>query len=805
MWLKIAYFILKNRITLLSILVVITAFMGYHGRNLQLSYEFMRIVPETDGDMLFFQQFKKTFGDDGNLLVIGVHDSAIYHLSKFKAFAQLTYDIGKLEGITEAISIPQAVKLVANADEKKFEAQKIFSPFPKNQQELDSMLEVFQTQKFYENRLYNPHTGATVILCSYQTEYLNSEKRIELTNNILKLCTDFEKKTRLDLHYAGLPYVRTINAIIVKKELNLFIIISLLVTAVVLFLFFRSFSPVIFPLILIGMVVVWTMGTIGLMGYKITMLTGLLPSILVVIGIPNSIYLVTKYHQECSKHGNKMKAMVHVIKKIGIVTLITNATTAAGFFVLCFTGVEVLKEFGIVAGINILNTFLISLVFIPSTFTLMPSPQIRHTKHLDFKPINSLIDFFEECVFFHRKKVYWIVGFLLVFAIIGMMQIKVVTYMVDDLPENSSIKQDLAFFEHHFKGIMPLEIVLDTQRKKGFRKYENLEKIHEIETALSQLPYVTEPISVLTFLKAANQAYFDSPEKFDLPTKKELPFIASYLKLQQDSAHLTRAFLDSTGQFVRLSMKIADIGSVKMEEFLYRTLQPLLDSLTKNSDIKARITGTTLLFIKGNDFLIQNLMQSILLAFLMIALIMGLLFGNVRIILIALIPNIIPILVTAGMMGWLGIPLKPSTAIVFSIAFGISVDDTIHYLAKYRQELLERHYNVLRAISISLHETGKSMFYTSVVLFFGFIIFAFSSFGGTIALGILTSSTLLYAMLTNLILLPSLLRTFEINQHRFKLATYLEEFDNFYLEDDDEEIDINLLQIRKNEQKKTSD
>jgi len=771
--------------------------MGYNGRNLQLSYDFMRIVPDTDEDMIFFKEFKQTFGEDGNLLVIGLQDSNLYHVQNFRAFQLLTESIGNLEGITEAISITHSVKLEANQEAKKFEARKIFNPFPATQQHLDSMLAVFKSQKFYENRLYNPQTGATLILCSYKPDYLNSEKRIGLTSEILALCTAFETNTRLDLHYAGLPYVRTVTAVTVKKELNMFVIASLIITAVVLFMFFRSLSPVVFPVLLIGMVVIWTTGTIGLLGYKITMLTGLLPSILVVIGIPNCIYLVTKYHQECLQHGNKMKAMVRVIKKIGIVTLITNATTAAGFFVLYFTGVDVLKEFGIVAGINIAHTFIISIIFIPSVFSLLPTPQARHVKHLDFKFINIIIDFFEETVFFHRNKVYIIVGSIVIVALIGMSQIKAITYMVDDLPETSDIKQDLAFFEKHFKGVMPLEIILDTGRKKGFRKYENMEKIDQIETALSTLPYLTEPLSLLTFLKAANQAYFDSPDKFVLPSKREIPFLSTYLKAQEDSAQLSRAFLDSSGQYIRLSLKIADIGSAYMDEFITKTVRPLLDSLTQGSDIKPRITGTTLLFIKGNDFLIHNLMNSMGIAFLLIAIIMALLFGNLRIIIIALIPNIIPILMTAGLMGWLGIPLKPSTAIVFSIAFGISVDDTIHYLAKYRQELLERNYNVLRAISLSLHETGKSMVYTSVVLFFGFIIFAFSSFGGTIALGVLTSTTLLFAMLTNLILLPSLLRSFEINQHRFKLAPYLEEYDTFYLEDDDEEIDINLLQIRK--------
>jgi predicted RND superfamily exporter protein len=802
-WLRIAYFIIKFRAALIGLLLAMTVFMAYMGKDIRLSYDFMKIVPDTDEDMVFFKEFKKMFGEDGNLLVIGIKDSSVYEEKKFTEFYNLTHEISHLEGITEAISLARIGYMVANREEKRFQGQPLMSSPPASQAELDSLLGIFKEIKFYENILINTNNGATVILVNFEPDYLNSERRIALMNKILKIGKNFETKTNIKLHYGGLPYVRTVTAVMVKKELNMFLIISLCITAGVLFLFFRSLSPVIFPLILIVMVVIWTSGTIGLLGYKLTVLTGLLPPILVVIGIPNCVYLLTKFHQEYAKYGNKIKAIVVVVKKIGVVTLITNATTAVGFLVLYFTGVDALKEFGIVAGINIFNTFVISIVLIPAIFSWLPNPKPKHTKHLDFKGMNVVLDFFESLILQHRKFVYIGAVLVVIIALIGMARIRVVTYLVDDLPTESSIRKDLAFFEDNFKGVMPLEIMINTGKKKGYRKPETLEKIDELETKLRALDHVSPPISIVTFLKAANQAYFGTPDKFALPTKREAPFITSYLKANTDSAGLSRSFVDSTGQYLRISLKVADLGSIKLDEFINEKVNPIINSIfPTEGDIKAKATGTTLLFIKGNDFLIKNLLSSMLLAFCMIAAIMGMLFGNIRMIIISLIPNLIPLLMTAALMGYLGISLKPSTAIVFSIAFGISVDDTIHYLAKYRQELLAHHFDVIQAIKVSLRETGASMIYTSIVLFCGFVVFAASEFGGTIALGVLTSTTLMFAMFTNLILLPCLLYSFEVNKHAVKLLPiWGEEYDNFYLEDDDEEIDITLLEIKKSQNK----
>jgi hypothetical protein len=744
--------------------MIITGFMGYQATKARMSYEFTKIVPEDDPDMVFYQNMKKTYGDDANALALGIKDSALYKLQYFEEYRKLGEDIKKIEGAKEVMSLANLQYLTKDTTNKKFSVTSLFKNNPQTQSELDSIL-FFATQiKFFENKILNPNNGATLMIISLDQTLIQSEKRVEIVENIRNKALEFTEKTNIKVHFTGLPYIRTMISSMVKKELNQFLVLSLLVTAIVMFLFFKNITPVFYSLLLIGVIIVWTIGCLGLFEYKITALSGLLPPIMTVIGIPNCIYMINKYQQEYLHYHHKEKAIISMVKKIGIVTLMTNSTTAIGFIVLLMTDVDIMQEFGIVASINIMALYIISIIFIPAILSYLPAPSEKSVKHLSSKGMLWILLKLEWVVIHQRKLVYLLVIILVGISYYGMTQIKANSYMLDDVPEDNHVKKDLIFFEESFKGVMPLEIIVDTGKEKGMRKRSNLEKIEELEDRLLNVPNITPAVSMVDFLKAANQAYFgNSPLDYRLPSKREEPFIYNYLKQNQkgDSVNISKTLVDSTGRHLRVSMKVADLGSLRIDTLLKKHIQPAIDCTFANTEIKAKATGSTLLFIKGNDFLITNLKQSMLLAFVLIALIIGALFRNVRIVIISLIPNLIPLLFTAGFMGFFNIPLKPSTALIFSITFGIAVDDSIHYLAKYYQDLMKCKFNVEKAVRMSLRETGTSMMYTSIVLFFGFVIFAASNFGGTVSLGILTSITLLIAMFTNLIVLPCLLLTFD--------------------------------------------
>jgi len=303
--------------------------------------------------------------------------------------------------------------------------------------------------------------------------------------------------------------------------------------------------------------------------------------------------------------------------------------------------------------------------------------------------------------------------------------------------------------------------MVDTKRKKGVMKLSTLRRMDQLEELIIETPELSKPISVVDLAKYSKQAYYNgNPKYYQLPTSQENSFILSYAKNSSTDANLLKNFVDSTGQYARITTFMKDIGTDKMER-IEEDIQNKIDKVFPKEQYNVIMTGKALLFQKGTKYLVKNLAISLSLAILLISLFMAYMFRSFRMIIVSLIPNIIPLIITAGLMGYLGVPIKPSTILVFSIAFGISVDDTIHFLAKYRQELQANHWKIRKSVYAALRETGVSMFYTSIVLFFGFSVFTISSFGGTVALGALVSTTLLFAMLSNLLLLPSLLLSLE--------------------------------------------
>ena len=820
MWARIAIFIIKYRLALIVLLSALTVFMAWKAKDVQMTYDLVKVVSEEDEDLIYYKRFKKRFGEDSNVLVLGMQDSAVYELNNFRHLKTLNDSMARVPGVKGVLSLPKLIRISKDTAARAFVPELIFKTLPQTQAELDSLLRQVHNIKFYQGQIVNQQTGATLMALTIDSLHLNSNKRQEVLASVLKHGANFTRLTGIKLHYAGLPYVRATMTNEVAGEMKFFLMLSLLVTTATLLFLFRSMYAVIFPVLVIIAVVIWGLAFQVMMGYKITLLTGLIPTIIVVIGIPNCTYLISRYHYDYRQHRNKIRALTRIVRKIGLVTLMNNTTTAVGFFVFYLTDVAILKEFGLVATANIFAAFLISIILIPAIFSYLPPPSDRQLRHLDAKPLNKLLEFFDFIVHNRRPAIYVITGIIMTLGILGIMKIKTVSYMVDDLPEESSVNRDLAFFEQHFNGVMPLEIEVNTGRPRGVMKLSSLKKIDQLENYLRTQPIMSPPLSIAGFVKAATQAFYnEDPASFRLPDKSEAPFILSYLRKQKDNTGLLKSFVDTTGQRARISLKVADIGSRQIDTLLNRKLVPQLNRIYGGEGIttsrsgntftfvnqeskdttQVSLTGTTLLFLKGNDYLISNLRSSLLLAFALVSLIIGWLFKSVRLILISIIPNVIPLIITGGLMGFFKIPLKPSTALIFSIALGLAVDNAIHFLAKYRQELLSNGYNVSAAISTTIREAGTSMIYTSAVLFFGFVIFAWSDFGGTVALGLLTSITLMIAVFTNLIFLPATLMSFDSGRFSREDHPLIEDYNEFYLETEDEDLNLDLLELEKRE------
>lgn len=761
MWASLSRFIIRYRLFFVIATVVITAFMGYMGSKVEMSFEYATIVPEDDEDMIFFQKFKKTYGEDGNILVVGVQDDKLFKVDNFARFQELAEKIKKVDGVNEVISLPTMKRLFKDTIADKFVLQPVFSQKIQYQAELDSILNVANQVRFYDGLLYNKETKATLLAISLSKEYLNSKRRIPLINQIITYSEDFGSQTGIKTHFAGLSYLRYIMMGVFMKDFRMLIAMSSLVTCIILFIFFRSFSSVLFTVLVIIITAVWTAGLITLFGYKMSMLTGMLPALIVVISIPTCIYMFNKYHQEYRKHGNKIKAVGRIIEKIGFVTFMTNANTAVGFLVLCFTDISIIIEFGWVAGIMSFATFLITIIVIPALLLYLPEPSEKQVMHLDTKLFTSLNNFVANLVLHRRWLIYTITMVFVLVSIYGVTKIKPIGYIVDDMPEGGQIKNDLAFFEKNFSGVMPLEILVDMGKKKAAFKISNLKKLDELQTFLDNEPNLSPAISIVSITKSATQAFYNQDaSSYRLPDNSEKNFILKYFGKGNTDLSFLRSFVDSNAQIVRFSLKVADLGTQKMDSLFNVRLKTKINEIFKGTDFKVNVTGTSLMFLKGNKYLLADLTQSMVFAFILISLMMAFLFFDFKMIILSIIPNIIPMLITAGIMGLFDIRMKVSTAIIFSISFGITIDTTIHYLSKFKQEMMIPNITILEAAVKAIRDAGISMVYTSLVLMAGFGTFMFSEFGSTQALGILTCFTLFSSIFTNMVLLPALLVTF---------------------------------------------
>lgn len=776
MWSKLGNFILKYRWQSLVFLALLTVFFGYYAVKVQLTYDFAKIIPADDEDYIEYVKFKQTFGEDGNILVVGVQSDKIFDYPFFTDWANLSNKIEEINGVEKVLSLSKLYNLTRNDSLQKLELKPLLQQSITSQSELDSFQNQVDNLKFYNGLLYNPTSQVTLIAITLKKDKLDSKERIPLVAQIEEHCEVFAKKHQTTMHYSGLPYVRTIISSKVAEEIKVFIYLSMLVTAIFIFIFFRFISAVIFSLLIVAAGVICTLGTISLLGYKISLLTGIIPSLMVIVGVQNCIYLLNVYHQEFIKHNDKIKAIKELIAKNGLALFLTNITTAIGFCVFSFSGSAILDQFSIVSGINIMLIYIISLVFIPIVYSYLPTPKIKHTKHLEAKRLNKVLAYCNYLVYNKRKGIYMATIALVVVSIIGALYTDGTGYVVDDMPEENKVYKDLKFFETNLKGTLPYEIVIDTKKPNGIKDYVTLQKINHLEKELSHIPEFSKPVSIVDFLKFANQGMnYGDARFYQVPDVLAMSEIASYLPKSDGKTNLLKSMVDSTFQTARISIQMADVGSKKIK-LIHQMVQQKVDSIFDKSTYNVKLTGTSAIFLKGNDYLINNLLSSVFWALLLNSFMMIFLFASWRMMLISLLPNIIPLIVTLGIMGFFHIRLKPSTIIIFSIAYGIVVDFTIHYLAKYRHSLKKHNWDMSIAIPESLEEAGPSIIYTAVALFGGFIVFAASSFGGTIALGILTSLSLVFGMLMNLLLLPSLLLSLE------KSINNKKEFDTTFVE-----------------------
>jgi len=779
MWTKFSHFIINNRLSLILIIGLITALMASQALRIEMDYSMAKIMPADHEIIKDFNAFQKQFGDDANTFIIGLQARNLFSKEILNDWQILGKQISELEGITGLLSVPEAVYLNKNSDQKRFELRHLIEKPIISEEEADSLEKAFEDLAFYENRIFNAEKGATLMAISIDSKILDTQERTDKINEILATCESFQKKHNVELKYSGLPYLRNYRVTTIARELVVFLVLAFVLMVVLLTLLFRSLSGVLLPMLVVTIGVIWVLGTVVLFGFKVNILTGLIPSLIIIIGIPNCVYLLNKYHLEFKKTDNQQQALLKSIEKIGNVTFYANLTTAIGFGVFAITKSQILREFGLVAGLNVFFVFIISIIVLPVIISYLAPPKREAIDYLEFKLFRSVIKWLKNINLNYRKLAQIATVFVVIAALIGLTKLESRGYIFDDIPHKTKSYQDLKFLEDNFTGVVPLEVIIDTKKKGGVTQISVLNKIERIQQNIKADPEMANPISITEGLKMATQAYYGGKKsRYQLPSSLDKNLVFAYLgKMERGVTNdLLNSFMDKDRRLARISFQMKDIGSKAFPEKL-AWVKEVVEKEFDPSKYDITYTGTGLVSLTGYNYLVDGLIYSVMFAFILIAIIMSFLFKSARMLLIAIIPNLIPLLITAGIMGYFKIYLKPSTVLIFSVAYGISVDFTIHFLAKYRLELSRHNWDVQRTVFAALEETGFSMLYTAMVLLSGFAVFLVSSFEGTIYLGMLTCITLVVSLLANLVLLPGILLTVKPSREIQRMQAELKELE----------------------------
>ncbi len=806
MWAWLAGRILRNRIGILIAVGILTVFMGWKATAVEMSYKHGGLLPKSDPAFGEYEDFLRTFSEDGNVIVVGTQGEALYTPENFRRWQQLGNHLRAIPGIDSVFSEASLFTLVRNDSLQKFELHKLMTDVPATQAGMDSLKGAIRDLPFYRQLLYNDSTKASLMMVFVNAELFNTDKREQVIAQLEERTDRFAQESGLPMHRSGLPWVRVKSTQLVKGEMPVFVVLSLTICALLLLFFFRSWRVMIISLGVVAVSVVWAFGFMGLMGYNITLLQSVIAPLLIVVGVPNSIFLINAYHHDYVQHGNKMKALQRMISRVGAACFITNATKAAGFAAFIITYSDTLKQFGLVATVGIMGILVFGLTLIPIILSYMPEPKPRHLRHLDRRWLDRSVELIVRLSREQRPAIYGTTFLVVVAACIGMARLKDESRIVDDLPADNPVLADLHFFERNFHGVMPLEIIVGTGKKGGVLKDATLKRIDKLADTLATYPEFSRPLSIVDAVKFTRQAFYGGdPERYGLLTGTDKRFMLPYLEnLTGDkdetgrSRSMGKAFIDSSMATTRVTVQMADVGTTRMEALLGK-LRAQTDSLFPADRYHVVFTGTSVVFLKGSSYLVSNLVTSLFWAIVIIVVLMALLFNSLRILVVALIPNLVPLIVTAGIMGFAHIPIKPSTMLVFGIALGIAVDNAIFFLARYRLMVKLTKGDLARSVDSAVREVSVGIIYTSVVLVLGFATFAFSRFGGIQAMGILTTITLLTAMLTNLLVLPSLVLS--LNKRIMSKA-----FNEPMLEilDEEEDIELGALQVEKPNNRNTS-
>lgn len=742
---------LKHKSVLIILVIIcITVASTFQIAKLKFNYDFESYFPTQDSDLEYLIQYRNEFENDTDFLVIAIENKqGIYDSAFLNKVNTLTKTL-QTNTDTRKVLSPTSLKTPIIGAGGFFEIPLLHFNDP-SKLKFDSIR--IAKYPHLVNGLISKNTNA-IMLVVFNTQNINKKNGDALIDFIDR---NVQKYHFDAVHIAGKIKASKVYVEKMQEEVVIFIMASTVLIGLFLFIAYRTAWGVIVPLITVVLSIAWTLAIMSLLGKELDLLTSLLPPILFVVAMSDMTHLLSKYLEELRNGLPQIPALKLAIKDVGLTTFITAVTTAIGFVTLINSSIVPIKDFGFYTGIGVFVAFALAFTFLPAVLVLLPMPKIAKLKNEELFWYKFLQKIF---MWICRNPISIISATvtLVMFATFFIFRISIDAKLLDDISDKDPLKKSVSYLEQNFGGIRPFEMAVFSADSSPIFNYTSLKKLDEVEQYLIKTYGVKDLISPNTFVKYLLQASNGGlDDYYRFPTEEEFDLIAPKLKLITKRKEFA-LFCNKNFSKMRISGKMNDVGSLAIAH-KNEVLNNYLKTIKANKYWNSQLTGSSLLIDKNNSYLAKSLIEDLVMGIVSIGLIIGLLFRKTKMMVLALIPNLIPLVVIGGIMGASGIHLKASTSIIFSIAFGIAVDDSIHFLSRFKMELAVKKTH-LYALKRTYLSTGKAMIVTSLILISGFATLLLSTFESTFYTGLLIGLTLLIAIIADLLLLPALLIIF---------------------------------------------
>ena len=742
---KLIKVILNHPKVILSILAAITLVLGTFLPKVKMDFSIEQLFSQNDPVINRFLNFREEFDGVDNRIFLLYESDDPFSYKNLELNKKMVYAFENIEGVSKVTSLTN-IELFTEGGE--YLLSPVYENIPKSIDSLNIAKERILSSDLLKNYLISEDGKVAAILIEVSDSFNEHESR----ESIVKQIDELQLGTDWTWHQTGLPIIRTryVQYMIADNITFLIPVLSMLI--LLLSLLFRSLVGLALPLIVVLLTIIWTLGFMTATGITINIISYIIPTLLMVVGISDSVHFLVKYYKTLHLLGDKREALTQSLQKIGTAIFLTSITTAIGFGALSMVNIEIVKEFGIFTAMGVFFAFIITVLFIPSTLMLLgktPKTKLEaYSRGYRVKIVKKLITIVRG----HPKKIIFTGITITIIGFFGALQINPHSKLLDDLRPGNTLLEDMRLAEDRMGSVLPVEIIITVDENENFEDIQDVAVISftdELASYISKIPEIGKVVSVSDYLKAINQAMNDGDKSFyQVPLSREI--ISQYMLLYDSEFN---SLINSDLTKLRIASQIKDIDSRRSAE-IEKELNTYIASVIPEG-ITAEVTGTAFLALRTNNYLVKNLLGSFLVALIIITFLMIVLFRSVKMAFISILPNIIPMMVMAAVLGFLQIPLRPATAMTFAVAFGIAVDDTLHYLIRYRMELSKQHYR--QANDSTMLGTGIAMMSTTAILSAGFLVLILSQFTPTVEFGMLSVITIVTALIGDLTFLPALL------------------------------------------------